>query len=94
MFVILLGILDLIASFVIMSHLFLGWFSIGTVLYNVLYIIIKGLIFAKWDAASKIDIIVGLYILLAVYGIFAHIVITAIVFVWLVQKSLISMIRF
>ena len=93
MLVILLGILDLIASFIIMSHLFFGWFSLGTVLYNVLYIIIKGLIFAKWDFASKIDIVFGLYILLAVYGIFAHIVITVIVFVWLVQKSLISMVR-
>ena len=93
MLVVLLGILDLVASFIIMSHLFLGWFSVGTVLYNVLYIIIKGLIFAKWDMASKIDIVFGLYILLAVYGVFAHVVITAIVFVWLVQKSLMSMVR-
>ncbi len=93
MLVYLLGFLDLIATFIIMSHVFLGWFSIGTVLYNVLYIIIKGLIFAKWDFASKIDLFVGAYILLLVYGIYANGVMTIIVFLWLLQKSLFSLSR-
>jgi len=92
MIVYLLAILDTITAFVIMFHVFFGWFSPATVFYHALYVFLKGLLFAKSDFASKIDVVVGLYIFILLAG-FSHNILTIIAIVWLAQKSFISLWR-
>ncbi len=83
---ILLTILDLVTALVLMSNATLGWFSVETILYNAFYLVLKGVIFAKNDWASRIDILAGFYMVSMSFNIFSNTLITTIVAIWLAQK--------
>lgn len=88
----LLTILDAVTSFVLATHVTLGWFSTEIVVYHAVYIILKGAIFFLGDWASRIDIFVGIYMLLVTFDIFSLTVITFISVIWLLQKSVFTFI--
>ncbi len=83
-----LSLLDLLTAFVLITHTSFGWFSPEIVLYHAIYVIAKGSFFALHDMASRIDIIVGVYIVLVAFNIFPYNPLTIISVVWLSQKSL------
>ncbi|MBI4895966.1 MAG: hypothetical protein HY832_00245 [Candidatus Aenigmarchaeota archaeon] len=84
----LLSLLDLIATLLIGLHLLFGLFPLSTVILVPYYFILKGAIFTLGkDVASAVDLVCGIYLLLAVYGLFSSGLMTIIVFVWLFQKS-------
>jgi len=84
----LLTVLDAVTAFVLISHTALGWFSSGMVVSLASYLIIKGIIFALSDFASRIDIAIGIYIVLVALNIFSNNIMTIISVVWLAQKFL------
>ncbi|MBU5537333.1 MAG: hypothetical protein QW818_01140 [Candidatus Aenigmatarchaeota archaeon] len=83
----LLTILDAVTGFVLATHAALGWFSTEMVAYHATYIILKGVIFFISDWASRIDFIVGIYMLLAAFDILSFKFITIASVIWLLQKS-------
>lgn len=85
---ILLTVLDLVAAFILVSYTTVGWFSQEMVIYIALYMIIKGAIFAVNDFASRIDILVGIYMVLISLTIFSNTVLTIIAAIWLAQKMI------
>lgn len=89
----ILGVLDIITSFVLVTYVSWGWFSPEIVLYHALYVMLKGGIFFMSDVASKVDLLAGVYILLVAFTIFSHGTVTAIVAFWLVQKGMFSMLK-
>ncbi|MBI2543202.1 MAG: hypothetical protein HYW24_03385 [Candidatus Aenigmarchaeota archaeon] len=85
---ILLTILDVLTAFILVSHAIFGWFSPELILYNAIYLIAKGALFALKDFASKVDILVGIYMIAVSFDIFSSTALTIIVSVWLAQKML------
>ncbi len=83
-----LTILDGLTAFVLATHVALGWFSTEIVTYHAAYIILKGLIFVLHDWASRIDVLVGIYMILVAFDIFSFAVITIVSILWLVSKSI------
>ena len=88
----LLTILDAVTAFVLATHVALGWFSTEIVVYHAAYIILKGAIFFLHDLASRIDVIVGIYMLLVSFDVFSVSAITIISVLWLTQKSIFTFI--
>jgi len=88
----LLTILDTVTAFVLATHVALGWFSTQVVLFHVGYIILKGVLFSINDWASRIDVIVGIYMLLVTLDIFSFTILTIVSIIWLLQKSIFAFI--
>ncbi len=88
----LLAILDAITAFVLATHVAFGWFSTEIVLLHAGYIILKGVIFFISDWASRMDAIVGVYMLLVAFDVFSLSWITIISVIWLLQKSVFAFI--
>lgn len=89
----ILGFIELIFAIVIGTHLLYGMFSRGTVMIAIGYIFLRGVIFTIFskDFASIVDLIFGVYAILAIYGIFSHYTITIALVVWFAQKALFSL---
>ena len=90
--VILLTILDLITAMMLVLHVGFGLFSQEVVLYNAVYLIVKGLLFFKTDFASKVDILVGIYMVMIGFDIFSNQYLTIGAVVWLAQKGVMILI--
>jgi hypothetical protein len=88
----ILTILDAVTAFVLATHVALGWFSTEVVVYHAAYIILKGLIFLIHDWASRIDVLIGIYMLLVSFGVFSLSYITIFSVAWLLQKSVVTFI--
>lgn len=88
----LLTILDAVTAFVLATHVAFGWFSTEVVLYHAAYIILKSVIFFISDWASRIDILVGIYMLLVIFDILSFNLITIASVIWLLQKSIFAFI--
>lgn len=84
----LLTILDAVTAFVLGTHVALGWFSTEIVVYHAAYIILKGAIFFIGDWGSRIDVIVGVYMVLVAFDIFSITAVTIASVIWLLQKSI------
>lgn len=82
-----LTVLDGVTAFVLATHVALGWFSTEIVVYHAAYIILKGLIFLIHDWASRIDVVVGIYMLLVAFDVFSFGIITIVSVIWLLEKS-------
>ncbi|MBS3175104.1 hypothetical protein J4440_04445 [Candidatus Woesearchaeota archaeon] len=83
----LLGITDLL---VLVSLLLVSYLPETLVIIMAVYLIIKGVIFTLFgDPISLADIFCGLYIVSAAYGL-AHWSITLIIIVFILQKSVVS----
>ena len=85
---ILLSLFDALTAFVLVTHAIFGWFSVEIVLYHAAYVIIKGMIFALHDWASRIDILSGVYMVLVAFNIFSFPTIIAIAALWLSSKTI------
>lgn len=83
----LLTVLDAVTAFVLATHVSLGWFSTEIVVYHAAYIILKGVIFFLSDWASRIDIIVGAYMLLVAFDMLSLTFLTIASVIWLLQKG-------
>lgn len=90
----LLTILDAVTAFVLATHVALGWFSTEIVVYHAAYIILKGVIFFISDWASRIDIVVGGYMLLVAFDMLSLTLITIVSVIWLLQKGAFLLINF
>ncbi len=93
MLAIVMGLLDVITSFVLVTFAWFGWFSTEAVLYHAMYVMLKGAIFFAWDFASKVDLLAGIYIVLVAFGMFSNNTITVVVAFWLLQKGMFSLLR-
>ncbi len=82
----ILTILDSVAAFVLAAHVGLGWFSPEVVAYHAAYIILKGAIFVMNDWASRIDILIGLYMLMVTFSLGIIPLLTVLSVIWLLQK--------
>jgi hypothetical protein len=83
---IILGVVDLLAA---ASFLFLKFgFLEHLAVFFMFFLIVKGLIFIK-SFASIVDIICGVFLIMAYFGIYN--IITWICFAWLLQKGFISL---
>lgn len=89
----ILGFIELIFAIIVGGHLLYSIFPREIVFLIVVYILIRGVLFAisSKDMASIIDILFGVYVLLALYGFFSNSVITIAFTVWLAQKGLFSL---
>jgi len=84
----LLTILDGLTAFVLATHVALGWFSTEIVAYHAAYIILKGIIFSFRDWASRVDVLIGIYMLLVIFNWFSFPAITVASIIWLLQKTI------
>ena len=91
MILFLLPILDMLTAAVLVLHVYLNVFPASVVLVHGAYLGIKGMLFAKSDFASKIDVICSVYIILVALEIFVNKTVTLAVFVWLVQKAVFAL---
>lgn len=92
MILFLLPILDILTAAVLALHVYLNLFPAPVVLVHGAYLGIKGMLFAKSDFASKIDVMCSTYVILAALEIFVNKSVTLAVFLWLVQKALFALI--
>ena len=86
-----LPILDLLTASVLMLHVRFGFFPFPVVLVHGIYLSLKGLVFARSDFASKIDLLCGIYIILVAFGLFANSTVALIILIWLAQKAVLAM---
>ena len=88
-----LGLIELIFAIVIGMHLLYNWFSKEIALITISYVFARGIIFtiSSKDFASIVDLIFGVYAILAVYGVFSHFTVTIALIVWFAQKALFSL---
>ncbi len=87
----LLPILDIITALVLILHVNFGTFPFSVVLVHGIYLSLKGVLFAKSDFASKIDLLCGLYIILVAFGLLANKTIALIILIWLAQKAVFAL---
>ena len=92
MILILLPILDLLTASVLILHTNFNLFPGPVVLVHGSYLTLKGLLFAKADFASRIDVVCGVYVILVGLGLFANKTVALVVFIWLVQKAVFALI--
>ena len=83
----LLPILDTLTATVLILHTHFNVFPLSVVLVHGIYLGIKGMLFAKTDFASKVDVLCSIYIILVAFGLFVNKTAAFIVFIWLVQKA-------
>ncbi len=88
----LLPILDMVTATVLMLHVHFGIFPFIVVLVHGLYLSMKGVLFARSDFASKIDLLCGLYIILVAFGLLANATAALIITIWLVQKAVFALV--
>lgn len=87
----LLPILDIVTALILILHVKFGVFPFPVVLVHGIYLGFKGLLFAKSDVASKIDLLCGIYIILVAFGLFANSTIALIILIWLMQKAVFAL---
>ena len=88
----LMPFLDIITCVIVFLHVTFGWFSVSTVMYFAVYLIIKGLIFSlSKDFASIVDLFCGFYILLLVFAGLSFGLLNIFIFIWLLQKGFFGM---
>jgi hypothetical protein len=92
MLIYILPILDIITAVVLFLHARFGLFPISSLLILGVYLSLKGVVFSVSDFASRIDVVCGAYIILVGLGVFSNIVISLIVFFWLMQKGVFALI--
>ncbi len=88
----LLPILDALTAVVLMLHTNFGTFPMPVVLVHGIYLGFKGLVFAKSDFASKIDLMAAIYIILTAFGVVANKTIALVIFIWLIQKAVFALV--
>ncbi len=88
----LLPILDMLTAAVLILHTRFGIFPLPVVLVHGIYLSFKGLVFAKSDFASRIDLVCGVYIILVAFGLLANATAALIVTIWLVQKAVLALV--
>ncbi len=88
----LLPILDIVTAAVLMLHVHFNIVPFSVVLIHGIYLSLKGVLFAKSDFASKIDLLCGIYIILVAFGLFANSTIALIISIWLGQKAVLALI--
>ncbi len=91
MILILLPVLDLLTAAVLVLHANFGFFPSSVVIVHGFYLGLKGLLFAKSDFASKIDLLCGIYVILVGLGLFTNATAGLVVFIWLVQKAVLAL---
>ena len=92
MILILLPILDIITAAVLMLHVHFNIFPFLVVFVHGLYLSTKGVLFARSDFASKIDLLCGIYVILVALGLLANTTVALIITIWLVQKALFALV--
>ena len=92
MILILLPILDLLTASVLILHTNFNMFPGLVLLVHGSYLTLKGLLFAKGDFASRIDVVCGVYVILVGLGLFSNKTVALVVFIWLVQKAVFALI--
>lgn len=90
----ILGFAEMLFAIVIGLHLLYGTFARDTVMVAVGYIFARGILFtiSSRDFASIVDLMFGVYAVLAMNGIFSHFTITIALVVWFAQKALFSLV--
>jgi hypothetical protein len=88
----IMGIFDIITAAVFYTFVFHGWFSPSIVILHAVYFGVKGGIFALGDFPSKIDIVVGVYMIIVALGVFQMSQLTVIALIWILQKGLFSLV--
>lgn len=88
----LLPILDILTAAVLILHTRFGVFPLPVVLVHGIYLSFKGLVFAKSDFASKIDLLCGIYIIIVAFGLLANTTAALIITIWLVQKAVFALV--
>lgn len=88
----LLPILDLLTATVLILHTHFGIFPLPVVLVHGIYLGFKGLLFAKSDFASKVDVLCSIYVIMVAFGAFVSPTVSLVVFVWLVQKAVFALV--
>lgn len=91
MIIYFLPILDIVTALVLVLHVNFGAFPFPVVLVPGIYLSFKGLIFAKSDFASRIDLLCGFYVILVAFGLFANKTAALIIMIWLMQKAVLAM---
>ncbi len=87
----LLPILDAVTAAVLMLHTHFGVFPQPVVLVHGIYLGVKGMLFAKSDFASKVDVLCSIYIVMVALGIFTSPTVSLMVFIWLMQKAVFAL---
>lgn len=87
----LLPILDIVTAIVLTLHVHFNFFPFPVVLVHGLYLSMKGMLFARSDFASKIDLLCGIYVILVAFGLLANATAALIITIWLVQKSVFAL---
>ena len=89
----ILGFIELGFGVIIGFHLLYGMFAIDTVITALYYFFIRGTIFVvvSKDFASIVDLVFGIYAVLALNSIFSHYSITVALIVWHSQKAVFSL---
>ncbi len=88
----LLPILDILTAVVLILHTNFGTFPMPVVLVHGVYLGFKGLVFAKGDFASKVDLVAAIYIILTAMGMVAHKTVALLIFIWLIQKAVLALV--
>ena len=88
----LLPILDTVTAIVLVLHVYFNIFPFPVVLVHGLYLSLKGMLFARSDFASKIDLLCGVYVIVVAFGMFANATAALIITIWLVQKALFALV--
>ncbi len=88
----LLPILDILTATVLILHVNLGVFPFPVVLVHGIYLGLKGMLFAKGDFASRIDVLSAIYIIAVAFGLFANKTAALVVFIWLMQKAVLALV--
>ena len=91
MIVYLLPLLDILTAVVLVLHVNFGIFPLPVVLVHGVYLGLKGMLFARGDFASKIDVLSAIYIIIVAFGLLANTTIAWIVFFWLMQKAVFAL---
>lgn len=91
MIIYLLPILDILTAVVLILHVNFGIFPVPIVLVHGIYLGLKGMLFARGDFASKIDVLSAIYIITVAFGLLVNTTITWIVFFWLMQKAVFAL---
>ncbi|MBI2549775.1 hypothetical protein HYV83_01175 [Candidatus Woesearchaeota archaeon] len=92
MILFLLPILDMLTASVLLLHANFNVFPNMVVLVHGIYLGFKGLLFARSDFASKVDVLCSIYIILVGIGLHANKTVALVIAVWLVQKAVFALV--
>lgn len=88
----LLPILDVLTAAVLILRVNFGMLPFSVVLVHGIYLGTKGVIFARSDFASKVDLLCGIYVILVAFGLFANTTVALIIAIWLAQKAVFALV--